>query len=349
MGSARDLLDQQFLAEVKSIAKGFGLSDQENHILALLLGQNVMTEEIAEILGTSPNTVSNQVKSILRKSKMRNRAELLSYIGFEAIKKLGNARIYSRTPRVMVVDDEPDICDLVKDALEDKGLIVETITNPKNVMEEIAEFHPDFVVSDVRMPGYDGFELMKDVRKLYHHVPEFIMFSGYSKISRPESMDLGAVDLLDKPIDSNRLFFLIVERFIENPYERSRWCRVNADVSVKLDSGIDVTASNIGFGGLFIPLKEVPPEHAKQLKVSTQIKFQMRLPEDKKAMNLTGEIVWVRPTKQSIHPPGFGVKFIDLPRDAKIQIEDFVRELKIRSFVPMGKLTKEHGPEIFKS
>ena len=68
-------------------------------------------------------------------------------------------------PRILVVDDEPNIVRLVQINLERAGYQVETANNGAAALEKIRENRPDLLVSDVMMPEMDGFELLANIRR----------------------------------------------------------------------------------------------------------------------------------------------------------------------------------------
>jgi DNA-binding NtrC family response regulator len=69
--------------------------------------------------------------------------------------------------KVLVVDDDPDITLLYKDALEGEGgFNVDTYNDPSQALSEFKPHHYDISLIDVRMPGMDGFDLYKELKKL---------------------------------------------------------------------------------------------------------------------------------------------------------------------------------------
>jgi two-component system alkaline phosphatase synthesis response regulator PhoP/two-component system response regulator VicR len=67
-------------------------------------------------------------------------------------------------PRILAVDDEPNIVRLIQVNLERHGYQVETANNGAQALAKIRENRPDLLVSDVMMPEMDGFELLKNIR-----------------------------------------------------------------------------------------------------------------------------------------------------------------------------------------
>lgn len=103
---------------------------------------------------------------------------------------------------ILVVDDEPDILELVEYNLQKEGYEVHTAENGNEALKKAAEIHPDLVLLDVMMPKMDGMETCIELRnnpKLEHTVVAFLTARGedYSQIS---GFDAGADDYITKPI-----------------------------------------------------------------------------------------------------------------------------------------------------
>src|SRR5690606_22037995 len=67
--------------------------------------------------------------------------------------------------RVLAVDDEPDQLRVIQRLLEGVGAIVVTAKSADEAIEQLSRFKPDVLVSDISMPGRDGYDLMKEVRE----------------------------------------------------------------------------------------------------------------------------------------------------------------------------------------
>lgn len=117
---------------------------------------------------------------------------------------------------VMVVDDEPDIRDLVREILEDEGYAVVVAEDVKTAREAIAERLPDLVLLDIWMPEQDGVSLLKEWRDEGALKFPVVMISGHGTVETAvEATRLGAVDFIEKPLSLARLL-LSVEKAISS-------------------------------------------------------------------------------------------------------------------------------------
>jgi two-component system response regulator PilR (NtrC family) len=106
---------------------------------------------------------------------------------------------------VLVVDDEPVLRELVAFILTDKGFHVLEAESGNAAYRMICKGYFDVVVSDVRMPDGSGVDLLKRISAMQNPKPQVFLVSGYSEISLEEARMLGARDLLNKPVDYDKL------------------------------------------------------------------------------------------------------------------------------------------------
>ncbi|HYX33783.1 MAG: response regulator [Pseudobdellovibrionaceae bacterium] len=111
---------------------------------------------------------------------------------------------------VLVVDDEPVLRELVAFILIDKGFQVLEAESGDAAYQLICKNDFDVVVSDVRMPNGNGVELLTRISHMTKRKPMVFLVSGYSEISLEEARKLGARDLLNKPVDYDKLCQAII-------------------------------------------------------------------------------------------------------------------------------------------
>lgn len=107
--------------------------------------------------------------------------------------------------RILVVDDEQGLCAGIQEALRREGYAVDATTDPQAAARWAEERIYNLVVSDIRMPGLSGVDLLRRVRSR-HPDTLFILMTAYGTVdSAVEAMKEGAHDYLPKPLDLKRL------------------------------------------------------------------------------------------------------------------------------------------------
>ena len=109
---------------------------------------------------------------------------------------------------ILVVDDDDRIRELVKEYLNENGFIVSTGNSAEEAKTRIRYFKFDLIVLDVMMPGQDGFEFTKEIKK-NSNVPIILLTAKGEVESRIEGLELGADDYLGKPFEPKELLLRI--------------------------------------------------------------------------------------------------------------------------------------------
>ena len=106
------------------------------------------------------------------------------------------------TQKVLVVDDEEPILELLKYNLEKQGYDVRTAADGFQAVEIAKKFHPDLVLLDIMMPKMDGVEACRQIRAMPELVNTFIVFltARAEEYSEVAAFDVGADDYILKPI-----------------------------------------------------------------------------------------------------------------------------------------------------
>jgi CheY-like chemotaxis protein len=121
------------------------------------------------------------------------------------------AAVVPRAPRVLVVDDDPAIRTLCSVNLQAEGLHVLEATDGRRALARARREKPDLVLTDVKMPGLDGFQLAEALRRDKHtsQIP-FIFLSGETTAaSEARAYELGALAYVTKPFDPLALASLV--------------------------------------------------------------------------------------------------------------------------------------------
>ena len=117
---------------------------------------------------------------------------------------------------ILVVDDEPDIRNILKDILQDEGYEVFLAENAEQARQQFRDSSPDLVLLDIWMPKEDGISVLKNwVETAQLNNTPVIMISGHGTVENAvEAVKLGAYDFLEKPLSTGKLL-LCVERGLE--------------------------------------------------------------------------------------------------------------------------------------
>ncbi len=120
--------------------------------------------------------------------------------------------------KVLIIDDEIDICLLLNRYLSKKGYTVEYATDAAKGLDLLDSFKPDLVLSDFRLGKTDGAQMLSRIKEKYPNVPVIIM-TGYSDIKVAVNvMKLGAFDYLTKPLFPDEILHTI-QRAMETSVE----------------------------------------------------------------------------------------------------------------------------------
>ena len=108
----------------------------------------------------------------------------------------------NKSKKILVVDDEVDILELLKYNLKKEGYNVKTVTNGVDAVETAKDFFPDLVLLDIMMPHLDGYSILKRMKdqKSLAKVPVIIYTGKSFPIDEKKARDLGADSYLVKPV-----------------------------------------------------------------------------------------------------------------------------------------------------
>jgi len=119
----------------------------------------------------------------------------------------GDARVPSRydelnqTPRFLLVDDEKEFVQTLSDRLQTRDLSSTIAYDGEEALSQIEREEPDVMVLDLKMPGVNGMDVLRKVKKERPHVEVIILTGHGSEQDRMSAMELGAFAYLEKPVD----------------------------------------------------------------------------------------------------------------------------------------------------
>ncbi|HLR91811.1 MAG TPA: response regulator, partial [Atopostipes sp.] len=106
--------------------------------------------------------------------------------------------------KILVVDDEKPISDIIKFNLEKEGYEVVTAFDGEEALEKVTAEEPDLIVLDIMLPKIDGLEVVREVRK-NHDMPIIMVTAKETEIDKVLGLELGADDYVTKPFSNREL------------------------------------------------------------------------------------------------------------------------------------------------
>ena len=101
--------------------------------------------------------------------------------------------------RILVIDDEPKAAEHLTRGLADSGYRVDTVYDGRSGLEAARGSDYDLVISDIMMPGFDGFSMVHELRRIGRNTPVLFVTARHDLDARVRGLDLGADDYLIKP------------------------------------------------------------------------------------------------------------------------------------------------------
>jgi CheY-like chemotaxis protein len=127
---------------------------------------------------------------------------------------------------ILIVDDEPDICELLSYDFEKLGTKVYVAHNGLDAFKIAMEQSIDAVISDIKMPGGNGITLLDELKKERKNLPVVLFISGHTDITLEDSYNKGAEALFTKPFDRKELVLAVAKSLFE---QKTKWSVLNPD------------------------------------------------------------------------------------------------------------------------
>lgn len=153
-------------------------------------------------------------------------------------------------PKILVVDDDPQIIRVLRQILTAQGYAVRTADDGAVALDEFSPFAPDLVLTDLQMPNVDGLELCRRLRAV-SEVPIVVLSVRNSEQHIVDALDAGADDYITKPFGTAELLARIRSALRRTP-------KRTADVIESGDFKIDLAGHEAWFGER--PLRLTPKE-----------------------------------------------------------------------------------------
>lgn len=249
------------------------------------------------------------------------------------------ATLNSKT--VLVVDDQPSMLEAIADDFQDLGWTTVVAENGLEALKKFKETASiQLIVSDIRMPVWDGSKFLEELRKISPLDPPFIFVTGFTDIKNYDLMNLGADAILAKPINPEHLSSLLSSLMIPKD---QRWL-IRPDTIAKLNitnSPEKTTPQLLQFGrsGFFIAAELLDQPVVVGKKEMVTFEVDCPLIASKRLIG-SGTIVWSRAQPQQDLIAGFGVEFCHLTGLARTEFMEAIQKWNMISTIPRGTILK---------
>lgn len=140
--------------------------------------------------------------------------------------------------QILLVDDEKDFVEILSLRLEDQGHRVFPAFNGQEALDHLNDRNFDVVILDIRMPGMDGIETLKEIRNR-QPIVEVILLTGHGSIDTAvEGMKSGAYDYLLKPADFDELLAKLDGARMRKYEQEERIRKAEAKALIRRSGGI---------------------------------------------------------------------------------------------------------------
>jgi DNA-binding NtrC family response regulator len=169
----------------------------------------------------------------------------------------------SNKERILVVDDEVNARTALAELLGDEGYEIETAADAFKALGKVESFAPHLILTDLKMPGMDGIELIKRVRAM-DTPATFVVMTAFGAVdSAIEAMRAGAFEYLTKPLNFDELV-LVIDRALEQQRLRNETNQLRAQVSERFRSS-SIVGSSPPMQKIFKIIDQVGPSRASVL------------------------------------------------------------------------------------
>ena len=141
---------------------------------------------------------------------------------YKNVRKLVHERIVKMNGyKIMIVDDEPDILDLLEKALNSEGFFnITKVDNGLTAVDACKQISPDIIILDVMLPGIDGYEVCKRIRQ-FSHCPILFLSSKNDEVDRILGLAVGGDDYVTKPFSPKEVAFRVKAQLRRAEYRQT--------------------------------------------------------------------------------------------------------------------------------
>ncbi|HEX4924119.1 MAG TPA: response regulator [Bdellovibrionales bacterium] len=235
-----------------------------------------------------------------------------------------NARAYS----ILIVDDEPELCEAVATAFEMKGHLVLKAPNGQTALEIVKQKKLDLVLSDIRMSEGDGVKLLGYIKDMNINRPLVALMTGYADVTREEMYELGAEAVFEKPFKVMELIKQLTKSLDTRGAQWSEKPNVLPVLKIKRE-GVRAADFKFGRGGFRIELSAEEPKNGQLVEFDVQFDGPVG---DVRTLRGLGLVRWVKVAPKA----SCGIEILYLDESVRQKVIDMIEKEKPRTFIPKG-------------
>jgi CheY-like chemotaxis protein len=311
--NSRKLFVQHFITKFKFERKDL-------HIIDMLSHYSLPIQKIRNYITIKDELFIKRIDAIMKALKLDDLDQLTSTVIDEKFNILMSSNPTPAPLKLIILDDEPGTPQLISRAFNRHKWEAHCFSEPDKTLIELVDSESiDLIISDIRMPHYDGVEFTKSIRAAKLDQPTIILITAGSKYTQEEIMEAGANTLIPKPFHNDTLFEKAMKTIaINQTFFRPRELRMKAELNIVLD-GITITkTADINTQGMFITLDDLT-----KIRIGNVVKFDLTLPG---VGVISGSCLakWVRLTDEPSMPTGLGTSFQNLSIENKSLIANYI-------------------------
>ncbi len=146
----------------------------------------------------------------------------------------------NQNPRVLIVDDEQVVCDLLREELSERGYLCTAVLSGDDALAKLAKADFDVVLLDIRMPGMSGMDVLREVWLNHSHTAVIMITAVNDVDTAVQAIQLGASDYIVKPFELDRIDASISAALESKPATDKSLAEMDAiarGVEAKVDPG----------------------------------------------------------------------------------------------------------------
>ena len=233
--------------------------------------------------------------------------------------------------KLLIVDDEPDLREMLEFEFEMSGASVTTAANGREAFEKVKSGNFDLVISDIRMPGGDGVELIQRMQRDSVKTP-LIFISGFADIQVDEAYELGASGYFAKPFVLQDIVKKAKDLCLS---EEKRW---SIDLQVPAEAlafhreypSLATELVAIGRGGLLLTQLERMP------RIDSEVHFKLSFIAESLQLEGLGRVKWVKKLKGEVGTC-IGVDIDSLAKDSLTPLLQYLQQQHPSAYIPKVK------------